>query len=42
LTIKRLEVDAGVFGKTYYDVTMKMQANSNPPTLTVDTAVLSK
>lgn len=42
LTIKRLEVDAGVFGKIYYDVTMRMQMNSNPPTLTVDTAVQSK
>lgn len=31
LTIKRLEVDAGVLGKSYYDVIMTLKALSNPP-----------
>lgn len=42
LTIKRLEVDTGASAKVYYDVTMKLQANSNPPSLVVDTIGLSK
>lgn len=42
LTIKSLAVDAGVLGKTYYDVTMTLKALSNPLTFTVDSAVPSK
>lgn len=41
LTIRRLEIDAGALGKIYYDVTMRLQAGSNPLTLTVETAVPS-
>jgi hypothetical protein len=42
LTIKRLEIDNGALGKTYYDVTMTLKALSNPLTFVVDSAVPAK
>lgn len=42
LTIKRMEVDSGALGKTYYDVTMTLKALSNPLTFVVDSAVPAK
>lgn len=42
LILKRMEVDAGAQGKTYYDVTLTLKAQSAPVAFTVDSVVLSK
>lgn len=41
LTINNLEIDNGAAGKVYYNVTMKLKANSNPALLELDTITQS-
>ncbi|MBI5936734.1 MAG: trypsin-like peptidase domain-containing protein [Betaproteobacteria bacterium] len=41
LTINNLEIDNGAAGKVYYNVTMKLKANSNPALLELDSVTQS-
>lgn len=42
LVLKRMELDAGSSGKSYYDIVLKLQSQSSPPAFSVDSAVPSQ
>ncbi|MBI5936733.1 MAG: hypothetical protein HY850_02680 [Betaproteobacteria bacterium] len=42
LVLKRMELDSGSLGKSYYDVVLKLQPVANPTAFSVDSAVPSQ